>query len=97
MSVGSPISTGHGRFSDAQHQEIVNRLEALKASGLITGYFVSWIGADGDLNPVVRAWKTPETSEIRIRDHISGSLANMINPSNLTIVDADRSTIPILP
>jgi hypothetical protein len=91
------MSIGHGRFSDAQHQEIVSRLEASKASGLITDYFVSWIGADGHLHPVVRAWKNPKTSEIRARNHISGSLANMINPSNLTIVDADRSTAPILP
>jgi hypothetical protein len=55
------------------------------------------LSGDGHLHPVVRAWKNPDIAEIRIRDHIGRSLADMIDPANLTIVDADRATASILP
>jgi len=90
MSADPQISIpDDGQFSDARHREIVNRLEASKATGLITDYFVSWVGVAGKLNPVVRAWRKPETCEFRVREHISSSLAEVINTDDLTIVDGE--------
>lgn len=92
MSVDPPKPINGRQFSDSRHRQIVNRLEDAKIGGLITDFFVSWIGANGNLNPVVRAWRNPEVPEIRIRDYISRSLAGVINPSDLTIIDGDRTT-----
>jgi len=57
------------------HREIVERLEKSKALGLISDYFVSWIGVHGKLAPVVRAWRNPHMSAIRIREQVGSSLA----------------------
>jgi hypothetical protein len=95
MSFSPSESNGDHRFSDARHRDIVNRLEASKASGLITDYFVSWVGVAGRLSPVVRAWRNPDASEDRVRQHISSSLLEVINFTDLTIVDDDSAGAPV--
>lgn len=97
MSVELSRTSESGDFSDTRHREIARRLEASKASGLITDYFISWIGRDGAFTPVVRAWIDPAASEARARDQISISLASIIKASNLAIIMNDRPTPPVLP
>ena len=96
MSSELPTSVRDHRFSDARHGEIVDRLQTSKSLGLITDFFVSWIGVNGHLNPIVRVWRNPEVSEFDLREHIRTSLSDMINMTDLTIVDGDRVTSPIL-
>jgi hypothetical protein len=86
-----PKSLCDSNFSDARHQEIVDRLEESKASGLIADYFVSWIGTDGELSPNIRAWKNPDVSENRARDHIRAVLMGIIDPTDLIMMDTDRA------
>src|SRR5215471_2926789 len=97
MSSTRSRSNGDRQFSDARHRDIINRLEASKALGLITDYFVSWVGIAGRLSPVVRAWRNPGTSEDRVRKHIRSSLAEVINFIDLTIVDVDTTGGPLRP
>jgi hypothetical protein len=89
--------SGSGDFSDTRHSEIARRLEASKAAGLITDYFISWIGRDGAFTPLVRAWIDPAASEARARDQISTSLAGIIKASNLAIIMNDHSAASVLP
>jgi len=89
MSSVRPKQIHDCSFSDAMHREIVERLEKSKALGLISDYFVSWIGVHGKLAPVVRAWRNPHMSAIRIREQVSSSLAGLVELTHLTIVDGD--------
>lgn len=84
-------------FSDSRHMDIALRLEASKAAGLITDYFISWVGCDGAFTPVVRAWIDPAASEARARDCINTSLAGIIEASNLAIMMDDRPETARLP
>jgi hypothetical protein len=88
VDVMIPISTHQvGSYSDSRHSEIVDRLNDSKSAGLISDYFVSWTGRDGNLEPIIRAWKRPEAIEEKIRVCLSQALAGLVSPTNLRIVD----------
>jgi hypothetical protein len=47
------------------HFDIISRLDKIKSGGLITDYWVSWVGSGGKLDPKVSSWVT-ESSEVPV-------------------------------
>jgi hypothetical protein len=95
MPVLEPIGTismqPAGAFSDGRHLEITDRLEAAKASGEITDFFVSWSGMDGRLDPTVRAWRSALVAEDHVRDRLAYLLKGLVDPQRLIIFEDGRS------
>lgn len=66
------------------HSEIANKLERAKASGLICDYFVSWVGWNGQLDPVVRGW-TDSASAQMARERITALLSGLVSERNVRV------------
>jgi hypothetical protein len=66
------------------HSEIANKLERAKASGLIHDYFVSWVGWDGRLDPVVRGWTDSASAQV-VRERIATLLSGLVSERNVRV------------
>ena len=72
------------------HSDIISRLENIKSRGLITDYWVSWVGSGGQLDPKVSGW-VAESGEVPfVRELLVFQLADVVANKNITVgVDAD--------
>lgn len=67
------------------HEEIAEKLERAKAAGLICDYFVSWVGLDGRLDPVVRGWTRSAASARTVRGRMAGLLDGLVSEGNIRV------------
>ena len=72
------------------HFDIIRRLDNIKSRGLITDYWVSWVGSGGKLDPKVSSW-VAESGEISfVRELLVFQLDDVVPNNNITVdVDSD--------
>jgi hypothetical protein len=66
------------------HNEIADTLERAKASGLICDYFVSWVGWDGRLDPMVRGWTNSSSAQL-VRQRVADLLTGLVSERNIRV------------
>ena len=66
------------------HSEIASKLERAKASGLICDYFVSWVGWDGRLDPVVRGWTNAASAQL-VHERVAALLSGLVSERNVRV------------
>ncbi len=72
------------------HFDIISRLDKIKSSGLITDYWVSWVGSGGKLDPKVSSWVT-ESSEVSAVQELLVIQLDDVVPNNNIIVEVDAN------
>jgi len=70
------------------HQNILTRLERIKADGIIADYWVSWVGTGGQLEPAVRTWVTGTDAARNAEARISDLLQGLVAESSITVRQA---------
>jgi len=66
------------------HSEIADKLERAKDSGLICDYFVSWVGWDGRLDPMVRGWTHAPSAQL-VRERVADLLTGLVSERNVRV------------
>jgi hypothetical protein len=69
------------------HEEITRRLDAVKASGFISDYWVTWVGSGGKLEPVVRTWGSARATEKLTREMVTQALIDVVAEKNIIAQD----------
>ncbi len=79
------------------HSVIVERLEALKGTGLISDYCVTWIGHGGELQPVLRIWSAAGLGLDKVGQKIAAELADFVVRTNIIVKrdDGGAAAAPI--
>jgi hypothetical protein len=67
------------------HYAITRRLDAMKTRGLITDYWVSWVGSSGELQPKVCSRITGGNGVERVRDQLALVLNGLVASENITV------------
>jgi len=70
------------------HLDIISSLENIKSRGLITDYWVSWVGSGGKLDPKVSSWVAESREVPYVRELLMFQLDDVV-PNNNIIVDVD--------
>jgi hypothetical protein len=74
-----------GAMDERIHYDITRRLDAMKTRGLISDYWVSWVGSSGDLQPKVCSWITGSNGVEPVREHVALVLNGLVASEHITV------------
>lgn len=70
------------------HNAISGRLEAGKVAGWLSEYLVAWHGAEGDLEPNVTVWRSPDQNDDTVMVYLNGLLAGLVPENGIVIAQS---------
>ena len=68
------------------HSDITRRLETIKSSGLISDYWVSWVGMTGRLEPRVCSWVGSKNFAQPVREELILKLEGLVATGNIIVI-----------
>jgi hypothetical protein len=71
------------------HYDIAARLDLIKSEGLISDFWISWVGCGGKLEPRVCGWTLSDKNILSARQRLDAELAGLV-PSGNIIIKLDR-------
>ena len=67
------------------HSEITSRLNVMRSEGLISDYWVSWVGCAGKLEPKVCSWIDSHRAISLVRERIVSLLSDLVSAANIVV------------
>jgi len=67
------------------HFDIAARLELIKSEGLISDFWISWVGCGGNLEPRVCGWTPSDENLLGARQRLNAVLGGLVSPANIAI------------
>ena len=67
------------------HFEIAARLELIRSEGLISDFWVSWVGSGGNLEPRVCGWTQSNENLLGALQRLNAALAGLVSSGNIVI------------
>jgi hypothetical protein len=80
------IQATNGLAMNSQvHFDITARLNQVKSEGLISDYWVSWVGSGGKLEPRVCSWTPHRDAISNVRTRLDVLLSDLVHTNNIVI------------